>query len=404
MGKFCTKCGNPVEFCTCPKQPMEDVYSNNSPTCPVCGFPKEYCTCPPKVQHQSAPAPTPAAPSRNFCKRCGKPLNQCTCNVQGPSGSGEFCTRCGNPKSRCTCSDAKPTFGKRITDYFGFNDSDRRYKDNSLEEGKNIVPVLIDSANEEKFIKQYDVGRMRRRLTFSLGYARILVTNKRVIERSVNKSIFGKDVSHNEYAIDEIMGVTYERGKTFSVADFFLFFVIGIIASLPSFGISMAIHNFIVGGIFGLLCFIGLIFLRITLKGNARKSNFLLYLITCVGIGFCMGATGDIEEVMYSIMWDGAEGAVFNGIIMLLNFIAFLICLIKLSFLPSVALTIITKMPTGRGNGFGYSGAHVLRNFINKMFVLPADNTESAIKELGAIINDVQKFGDYAVEKWSKHK
>lgn len=32
--------------------------------------------------------------------------------------------------------------------------------------------------------------------------------------------------------------------------------------------------------------------------------------------------------------------------------------------------------------------------------ILPLKDTEKCIRELGAIINDIQKMGDYAVEKW----
>ena len=35
-----------------------------------------------------------------------------------------------------------------------------------------------------------------------------------------------------------------------------------------------------------------------------------------------------------------------------------------------------------------------------KSIVLPSKDTDTAIKELGAMITDIQKLGDFAIEKW----
>ena len=32
--------------------------------------------------------------------------------------------------------------------------------------------------------------------------------------------------------------------------------------------------------------------------------------------------------------------------------------------------------------------------------MLPTAETEAAIQEVGAIINDIQRMGDYGIEKW----
>ena len=407
MAKFCTKCGNPIDQCTCVKQQSQDV-------CEKCGFPKNYCICDrsaravpqddyqqPQVNYRPVkPAPPaqgqPAGATRGggFCTRCGKPKDQCTCAAPaGPSGNGSFCTKCGNPREYCTCGSVDVSFGKRVKDYFGFGLSDKTFKDNSLEEGKNIVPVLINPAQEEQFIKQYDVGRMRRRLTFSLGYSRIVVTNKRIIERSVNKSVFGKDVSHDEFAIDEIMGISYQRGKTFSLADFLLFLVIGALAMAPFFGIATLIKSSILAIIFSIIAFIGAIAYKVVFSKTNKTTNFITYLIFFVGAGLGLAATdaaSDSSSEMTGIVCSALCG------------IGMLIFLIKCAYLPSITLNIVTRTLPGTGVTVGFGGAHVIRNAMNKMIILPGDNTEQAVRELGAIVNDVQKYGDYAVEKWAK--
>ena len=34
--------------------------------------------------------------------------------------------------------------------------------------------------------------------------------------------------------------------------------------------------------------------------------------------------------------------------------------------------------------------------------VIPTEQTESAIREISAIIGDIQKLGDFGIEKWKK--
>ena len=61
--------------------------------------------------------------------------------------------------------------------------------------------------------------------------------------------------------------------------------------------------------------------------------------------------------------------------------------------------------------GIGKFGHHfaekliALGNVIDAQYmgyneVLPTDETEKAIREIGAIINDIQKLGDYGIAKW----
>lgn len=34
--------------------------------------------------------------------------------------------------------------------------------------------------------------------------------------------------------------------------------------------------------------------------------------------------------------------------------------------------------------------------------VFPSEDSETAIRELGAIINDIQRMGDYAIDRWKE--
>ena len=46
-------------------------------------------------------------------------------------------------------------------------------------------------------------------------------------------------------------------------------------------------------------------------------------------------------------------------------------------------------------------GLNALQNFVTGYNeVLPTDQTETAIREIGALINDIQKMGDFGIAKW----
>ena len=46
-------------------------------------------------------------------------------------------------------------------------------------------------------------------------------------------------------------------------------------------------------------------------------------------------------------------------------------------------------------------GANAGNKYVTFADVLPWEDTQLAINELGTLINDLQKHGDYAIDKWS---
>lgn len=272
-----------------------------------------------------------------------------------------------------------------LKDFFGFSESDNLKKEDCFEIGKKIVPEIITPGDGELPIKQYDIGRARRRTNLSWGYSRIQVTNKRIIQRTVGRSIIGKDIQHQEFDIADIAGFSFNKGKQFSIGDFF---IVGFLASLVgTVGALLGQLAYIIGLIFALMVLMAWIYLRfVQKKASNVLYTMLLYFGSAAGAGGSLKA--DSEEAL-------GLGLFISSVIGILA----IIYLIRSSLLPSVSIAIKTNVFPGDGAHVS-AGARVTE-FKSRAIILPGKDAEQSLAEIGAIISDVHKLGDYAVQKWS---
>lgn len=369
MANFCTKCGNPLYLCTCkernqsqPQQPQQQ-YQPQQPQ-------QQYQ---PQQQFQPQPQQYPKQPKQkragSFCTKCGKPIEECECNKR-------------------TDSDLKVS----LKNYLGLHESDALKKEDCFEIGKQIVPDLIEPCEEEVPIKQYDVGRVRRRLDFSWGYSRIQVTNKRIIQRTVGRSIIGKDMQYQEFAIDDIAGLSFNKGKQFALGDFFLWLILSAIVGAIGAGLGALFEGseagIVIGAIFAVLAIGCWAYIRF---GQRKSSNVLFAFLFAFPVG--MAITTNIEFIAW---WDSY--AVIPAILSWICAIFYLVYLVRSSLLPSISLLVKTRVYASEGASVS-AGLRITKFKISAI-ILPGSDTENALREIGAIITDVQKLGDYAIDKW----
>ena len=114
-------------------------------------------------------------------------------------------------------------------------------------------------------------------------------------------------------------------------------------------------------------------------------------------------------------MGDTILGANVSRTVAILLLIPALVALIQkiasdilFSFKPNLDFQVCSKMGSGvlhlRCERGGFAG---LTPMIGAVFtgyneVLPTEQTNKAIREIGAMISDIQKLGDLAVEKWKE--
>ena len=85
------------------------------------------------------------------------------------------------------------------------------------------------------------------------------------------------------------------------------------------------------------------------------------------------------------------------NIFFIISFLIMLVALFFFALKPSVDVAIMSKAGTGSPIEIN-STQHFKVAFAKD--VLPAEDMQLANRELGAIISDIQKLGDYGIDKW----
>lgn len=320
-----------------------------------------------------------------------------------------YCTRCGRPLKegeQCSCTrvHTNPQIDTSSFSMFLYSLGQRMGIGdptvdpvNKYERGQKIVPQNVTPNDTEVPVKQYDLCVMRSRLKFMRAEGRLQVTNKRVIFRAKGTSLMGGTTLQHEFSIDEIAGFQILRNFRFSGLDLLLAIVLSFIVG--RIGMSFGL------GMYGNLRAFGA-FLAFVLAIGACVVPFLFAkffltksLVLSLGAGILVGG-GAMAAARYTpVRW----------ILLFLLFVTLVLLIIHLfvfSFKPNMEFHVRTKggeavIPVrhDRKNLGAMAGA--VETFITGYNeVLPTNQTETAIREVGALINDIQKMGDFGIAKW----
>ena len=251
-----------------------------------------------------------------------------------------------------------------------------------------IVPDCIQPEENEIVVKQYNIARLRTRLKFMKAEGRLMVTNRRVLFRAAGTSLTGNILQEHQFNLDEIGGIEIHKDYKFSLLSFFGCFALEFVALFLTQMIFATTGNagtVVVGVILGIL---GLLPTFIV-----YKHFWLKLLCAIVGSGcFSMALAASNNSGFLKFLVGVASVIVFIDLV--------IVC-----FVPNLVMKIKTKGAEGavvigsqktmfrRKTGDDYSG------FAE---VMPWEDTIMAMNELGTMIDDLQKQGDYAIEKWSR--
>lgn len=315
-----------------------------------------------------------------FCTRCGSPLEE-----------GQACRQCAgetyNPPGRSAAETfVLKEFLLSMKNRMGIGDPENDSA-GIYERGKSIIPDCIKANEGEIPVKQYNIAVLRTRLKLMRAEGRMQVTNKRLIFRATGRSIAGRTTLQHEFSVDEIAGIETKRDFRFSILDFlFGFIVIAFFACLFAAmigGLYVKTRGFAV--VLGcMLGFAGLV------------PFFLLYkkfLLKLLPLGASLGS--------FAIVYVATSGNSFIFVLAIISFLVTLFGLFLFSFKPNLVISIKTKSAVPavdvrcelRASFFGVGSSGFAE-------VMPTDETEGAIREIGSIITDIQKLGDFGIEKW----
>lgn len=314
-----------------------------------------------------------------------------------------YCRHCGaklDPEQTHDCPKLRvwtkiKSFGNRVVNYLKY-DGKIEDEGDCYERGKAIVPDSIDADNGEATVKQYDLAILRTRHKLTRAEGRMQITNKRLLFRATGRSPVGKTVYQSEFSMDKIDGVEIRKDYRFLFWDFLV--NIWFSEWLCPIGILLGIGLTKNGNLFPTVIAM-LLSLATSVPFFALRKRYLLkLLVLSVGCGLS-------GSVIFAAIDSGEKVlAVFAVIFFLFLFVLYAISMFLSFFKPNLVIEVKTSS--------GSPGVQIKHRFAsffiwkkveeNSGFseILPGKDADLAIKEIGAIINDIKTLGDLGVDKW----
>lgn len=256
--------------------------------------------------------------------------------------------------------------------------------------GRYLVP-----AEAEQTVKTYHCTSFKSRLLGISAEGYLEVTNKRVVFQAIDRN----SLIHSEIPIEEVSGISLFRGNYFSFIRFlvavFLATTIGQMTTLLLVIVFSVIRNMDAVVTLNWLVAVGAVAASFAV---ARDKIWRVVLAGTSATTFAL------------IGGPGFLGAFFGGggsssLALLLAFIVgiyALVCAVWYAIRKTMSLAISAKggsntpiaiAGAGGGNAL-YSGA------ARALEAEPAGDAEALMKELGALIMDIQQRGDFGIDKW----
>ena len=362
-----------------------------------------------------------------FCTGCGVPLNNeeqvCT-NCSGgkaPSLTFEQTPPSSEHRRSSPSSAYKPpplfsgqnavadassflkNFLLPLKNKMGIGEPENDAPGGIYERGMLITPDSIEPTEGEIPVKQYDVAVLRTRSKLMRAEGRMQVTNKRLLFRAAGLSVRGKTTLQHEFEIDSIAGI--EAHKGFKISFFNLFFgSVLLIIFAVIFG-ALVIKIGAEARSVTMVRVIGILF------GIAGAIPIFIFhkkfWIKLMPAGVCAG--GIIAAWLFGNVFRVYGASIFGQLLTPMGFLVILAVIIAGASLFFVAVIpdLIINIKTKAGQS-GTGSIQIGRKKWNKMEntgyrdVFPTVETEGAIREIGAIINDIQKLGDFGINKWKQ--
>lgn len=252
---------------------------------------------------------------------------------------------------------------------------------------KYMLKVSVTPAEGEASVKAYHCTYYKSRLLGLSASGYLEVTNKRVIFQALGKSSAGVSVIHSEVPVADVSGISSYKGIYFSFGHLVTAFVVSFIA----FSLVPVITTLIVqmardydmliyaGWAIALLGFGGSFFVP-----NQSIWRCMLVSASASALGVVGGGSG----------WPSSLGFVMA--------IYALVCFFWYARRPTFSLSVNSK--GGSSTPINISGATGIGIFDvaagKALTAEPAEEAEQLLKELGAVVLDVQTLGDLGISRW----
>lgn len=279
--------------------------------------------------------------------------------------------------------------------------------------GDHITP-----AEKEGTVRTYHCTALASRLLGLKAQGFLTVTNKRVVFYALGSSYAGRSVLSSEVPIADVSGISTYKGTYFSIGHFLtaivVSFVAGNILSLLIGGLVTILLTLLLQEAFNgssieaSLITIGLFGVSSLLVSAAfAKDRIWRPVFATVGTLLLAGpgVLGLARDAVSQVF--GGASAGLGSLMAIAAFFAGIYTLITMFWYArreGMSLTIGSK--GGATTPIAISGVSVFGLFntaaLKALNAEPAPDAATMIKELGALISDIQTTGDLAAQKWAR--
>lgn len=262
-----------------------------------------------------------------------------------------------------------------------------------------ILGTQIAPAEGEQTVKTYHCTSFKSRLLGITAEGFLEVTNKRVMLQATSKG----SLIHSEVPIEDVAGLSLFKGNHFSLKHFLGALVLaGLIGSVASS--IMAGFCAIVGDDNGVASYIAAIALLVWASrcetNDIKKSILAQTAATLMATAGGLGMMSGLGDLLFG-GGDQAAMAILGMITGVGVGIWGLVLMVKYSIRPTMTLAVNSRGGSNTpiaitGPGFG----PIASNAARALEAEPAEDAEAMMKELGALILDIQERGDFGIEKW----
>ena len=267
----------------------------------------------------------------------------------------------------------------------------------------DLIKENITPAEDEQSVRTYCCTYYKSRLLGIETNGFLGVTNKRVIFQATGASASGRSVIQSEVPIADISGITSFKGPFFSIpamlGAIILSFLLGSITMALLTAIAAWSDSKSVFDILGWVTVAGAFFgsFYVPVKSIWRPVLVGIAAVVLAGLG---GSSLLDSLSFFGMSQNGAEGWQF--LLSAFMTIFGLLCAFWYARRPTFALQIGSKggastpISISSATGMGLLNISAAKSLNAE----PAKDAESMLKELGALILDIQMLGDHGIEKW----
>lgn len=261
---------------------------------------------------------------------------------------------------------------------------------------RDLLTQDVTPAEGESSVRTYYCTYYQSRLLGLQASGYLGVTNKRVIFHAQGTSNAGSSIIQSEVPVEDVSGISSYKGTYFSFGHLISAFVVSVVAAglVPLIITFSAQIDFdaviVIGWIIAGLCFLGSFFVT---RETIWKS--MLVAASASALSTIGGAS-----LLSSFFFRSGEG--WELFLAAIVGIYALVCFFWYSRRPTFTLAINSK--GGSNTPISISGASGIGIFDiaagKALNAAPVGEAEKMLKELGAVILDVQQLGDLGIAKW----